>query len=251
MQRKEGRRLNLHQNVWLPVLGKGRGSGGGWKGRKPGKTALPNREMGKRPRFYTRSGAFHELLEQSPIRALSSKSVKHLKGSFPKHRVRRHQRSRFETAVSTPGWKRSVSRCWDTLLTAANNGQLHWKFWKLGLFSTPTIRLQVMPMLSSHLEIGDTLCILETLRYSLLWGKTNSCHRGNSVWLFLVEGASKNKTLNDTEMTNDYEKPNKQTDKKKKTPELFLVLCLQKSAGDDLRAEKFQLLLHGHTPEHP
>lgn len=95
LQRKEGRRLNLHQNVWLPVLGKGRGSGGGWKGRKPGKTALPNREMGKRPRFYTRSRAFHVLLEQSPIRALSSKLVTNLKGSFPKNRVRRHQTSRF------------------------------------------------------------------------------------------------------------------------------------------------------------
>lgn len=31
LQRKEGRRLNLHQNVWLPTAGKGRGSGGGWK----------------------------------------------------------------------------------------------------------------------------------------------------------------------------------------------------------------------------
>lgn len=85
LKRKEGRRLNLHQNVWLPVLGKGRGSGGGWKGRKPGKTALPNREMRKRQRFYTRSRVFGALLEQSPIRALSSKAVKQLEGSFPKN----------------------------------------------------------------------------------------------------------------------------------------------------------------------
>lgn len=34
LQRKEGRRLNLHQNVWLPTLGKGRDSGGGWKVEK-------------------------------------------------------------------------------------------------------------------------------------------------------------------------------------------------------------------------
>lgn len=59
------------------------------------------------------------------------------------------------------------------------------------------------------------------------------------MWLFLVEGASENKTLNDTEK------------KKIKNSIFFLMLCLQKSAGDDLRAEKLQLLLHGHTPEYP
>lgn len=62
LQRKEGRRLKLHQNVWLPVLGKGRGGGGGWKGRKLGKTALPNRKMRKKQRFYTRSRVFGALL---------------------------------------------------------------------------------------------------------------------------------------------------------------------------------------------
>lgn len=39
--------------------------------------------------------------------------------------------------------------------------------------------------------------------------------------------------------------------KKFKKQYFFLMLCLQKSAGDDLRAEKLQLLLHGHTPEYP
>lgn len=34
LQRKEERRLNLHQNVWLPTLGKGRGNGGRWKVKK-------------------------------------------------------------------------------------------------------------------------------------------------------------------------------------------------------------------------
>lgn len=34
LQRKEERRLNLHQNVRLPVLGKGRGTGGGCKVKK-------------------------------------------------------------------------------------------------------------------------------------------------------------------------------------------------------------------------
>lgn len=100
------------------------------------------------------------------------------------------------------------------MLGYSNNGQLHQKLWKLGLFSTPTMRLQVMPVLSSHLEIGDTLCTLETLRYSLLWGKTGSYHPGNSVSLFLVEGASKNKTLNDTEMVN-----NKKTQPNRKKPQ--------------------------------
>lgn len=50
----------------------------------------------------------------------------------------------------------------------------------------PTIRFQGIPMLSSHLETGDTLCMLETHRYSLFQGEQAVTAEGTlrgSFWL--------------------------------------------------------------------
>lgn len=97
LQRKEERRLNLNQNVWLPTLGKGKGNGGGWQEKK----LLPNRENVKRPQDWLHAGSlvFQPLLAHSLTRALQDVKGSPLnqnqaaEQSFS--RARKHQTSLF------------------------------------------------------------------------------------------------------------------------------------------------------------
>lgn len=66
----------------------------------------------------------------------------------------------------------------------SKNGQPHPKFWKLVQY--PTVRFQGIPMLFSHLEIGDTVHVGGTQIFLAL-RKTGSHHRGNSVAFWLNE----------------------------------------------------------------
>lgn len=63
----------------------------------------------------------------------------------------------------------------------------------------PKKRFQVILMLSSHSEKGNTLYMLEAHRYSPSW-KKHVVTIEVTVWLLLVEGAFKSNTLNDTEI---------------------------------------------------
>lgn len=73
LQRKEERRLNLNQNVWLPTLGREKGNGGGWQVKKHTRKLFY--QIGKMWKdlniwLHTKSLVFQPLLAHSLTRAL-------------------------------------------------------------------------------------------------------------------------------------------------------------------------------------
>lgn len=132
MQRKEGRRLNLHQNVWLPVLGKGRGSGGGWKGEKLGKLHCQIGKWGKDRDFPQDPGLSMRSSNKAPLRHFPPNQLSTFRESFP----RIESGSTRHPILTSSEQTRQEQECVPKF-RYSENGQLRWKLWKLGLSSTP------------------------------------------------------------------------------------------------------------------